>query len=316
MSSQHPPYGAPLPPPPRRGGGQLQGSDPSALPSGWLRPKGYDIPIDPDDTAGDTAGDTDEDKVVIKKGVSGRLVLILMLLLLLGGAAFVWLGYLPTLEKLADAESNAAFLAGEAERAATLQEERDALELERERLAAQVAVLTGERDQLRARTEETAAALAELQAAKDALEAQLGSEIASGDVSVRTGGGQLGIDVADRVLFQSGSAELSPRGQAVLTRVAETLRTLEDKMILVAGHTDANPVSQSLTDRFATNWELSTARATHVVRFLQDEAQVPGERLVAQGFSAYRPVANNRSARGRQRNRRIEINLAPLPGPR
>lgn len=67
-----------------------------------------------------------------------------------------------------------------------------------------------------------------------------------------------------------------------------------------------NPATQ---ERFPTNWELSTARATNVVRFLQESGNIPGERLVAMGFAQYRPAASNASASGRQQNRRIELVL-------
>jgi len=66
-----------------------------------------------------------------------------------------------------------------------------------------------------------------------------------------------------------------------------------------------------LRDRFPTNWELSTARATAVVRFLQDDGGLNPERLTASGYSYYRPVASNDTEEGRSQNRRIEIILTP-----
>jgi chemotaxis protein MotB len=70
-------------------------------------------------------------------------------------------------------------------------------------------------------------------------------------------------------------------------------------------------VTPGLRERYPTNWELSAARATNVVRHLQEKARLPGERLVASGFAQYRPAASNRSQAGRRQNRRIEIVLVP-----
>jgi chemotaxis protein MotB len=142
----------------------------------------------------------------------------------------------------------------------------------------------------------------------------MGEEIRRGDILIQNENGELKVKLADQILFASGEAELSPRGQAVLRRVAETLASLEDHVIEVSGHTDALPLSDRIKERFATNWELSTARATHVVRFLEDECAIPGDRLAATGYSHFRPVADNASASGRRRNRRIELTLRPRAG--
>jgi hypothetical protein len=80
----------------------------------------------------------------------------------------------------------------------------------------------------------------------------------------------------------------------------------------VEGHTDNVPVSPRLQDTFPSNWELSTARASNVVRFLQDRVGIPGERLSSCGFGQYRPLADNTTAAGRAENRRIQIVLVPL----
>jgi chemotaxis protein MotB len=78
----------------------------------------------------------------------------------------------------------------------------------------------------------------------------------------------------------------------------------------IGGHTDAQRiVSAEVREQYPTNWELSTARATTVVRFLAEKCGVPGSRLVAAGYARYRPVASNATEAGKQRNRRIEIAL-------
>jgi chemotaxis protein MotB len=69
------------------------------------------------------------------------------------------------------------------------------------------------------------------------------------------------------------------------------------------------PISGTLTQKFPTNWELSTARATTILHFLQDKSGIPGERLSAVGYGEYRPIDSNSTAKGRAQNRRIQIVL-------
>jgi chemotaxis protein MotB len=108
--------------------------------------------------------------------------------------------------------------------------------------------------------------------------------------------------------------EISEDGQRLPLQVAPTLLRLPKLVFQVAGHTDdARVVSAELRGRYPTNWELSTARATNVVRFLQERGRVPGDRLVAAGFAKYRPVASNRTEPERAKNRRIEITLVQRP---
>lgn len=189
-----------------------------------------------------------------------------------------------------------------------------ALEEENARLLAAAASLNDEALRLAEETRRKEEALAGLQATRDELEARLQKEIALGDVRVSQQKGELVVDLIDRVVFDSGEAELNEQGQQVLRQVGETLAKVEDRLIVVSGHTDNLKISEKLAERFPSNWELSTARATHVVRFLQDEVKVPGKRLMAAGLSEYQPVASNRSVAGRKRNRRIEVKLMPLPG--
>jgi chemotaxis protein MotB len=114
--------------------------------------------------------------------------------------------------------------------------------------------------------------------------------------------------IQSSLLFQSGAAVLQPAGAKLLTTVARELVEFSARMprdtnwvLQVDGHTDSTPVSNQL---FASNWELSTARAIAVVKFLSS-AGVPNERLVAAGFSQYQPL----SAMDHARNRRIELKL-------
>jgi chemotaxis protein MotB len=111
--------------------------------------------------------------------------------------------------------------------------------------------------------------------------------------------------LTDKVLYDSGSATLNPSATPLLDRIASLLRTEFDHPIVVEGHTDDQAISSS---QFPTNWELSTARATAVVRFFIRDHVAPG-RLGASGYGAMHPLTSNASAAGRSRNRRVEIVL-------
>ncbi len=158
--------------------------------------------------------------------------------------------------------------------------------------------------------------LAKLKATETQLHDKLKSELSSGDVSLTEDGGKLRVGLVDKVLFNSGEATINKRGENVLMRVGTILAGISDRQILVSGHTDQTPMGEKRASKFPTNWELSVARATNVVRFLQEKAKVPGERLVASGYGEFHPVASNKSSAGRARNRRIEILLVPTMAPK
>ena len=107
--------------------------------------------------------------------------------------------------------------------------------------------------------------------------------------------------VTDRVLFELGEASLRPEGRKVLDAVAPALRGLPNALT-VEGHTDNVPVS----GRYASNWELSTERATTVLRYLLTRG-IPGAQVSAAGYADQRPLSSNASAAGRARNRRVAI---------
>lgn len=145
----------------------------------------------------------------------------------------------------------------------------------------------------------------------DDLVKTLKDEVAQGQVMIAQRGDRVTVNVADQVLFPSGSDVVQPQGKKVLAKVATVLKKLTDKRIDVEGHTDNLMITGSLKNRFPTNWELSASRATKVVRFLADSGVDPA-RLAAVGMADNRPVASNGSTEGRRKNRRIEIVLAPI----
>ncbi|HSE75525.1 MAG TPA: OmpA family protein, partial [Dongiaceae bacterium] len=112
------------------------------------------------------------------------------------------------------------------------------------------------------------------------------------------------------VLFDSGSADIGPAGKDQLDVLATTLILLLpeipkdiDWVLRVDGHTDDRPISSS---QFPSNWELSTARAVAVVKYLASRG-IPDDRLAAAGFGEFRPIDTSGTEEGRRKNRRIEI---------
>jgi chemotaxis protein MotB len=183
----------------------------------------------------------------------------------------------------------------------SLTSENDSLAKQRDSLTQQVAALDAQRAQLQATEKQS-------EARYDALLANLSEELKKGQLQVRQLKGMLTFDVAEQLFFDSGRANLKDTGKQVLQKVAESLKGYEDKAIRIVGHTDNVPITKGLQKVFPSNWELSAARATTVVRFLQDTGIAP-ERLVATGRAEYAPVSPNDTTEGRQKNRRIEITL-------
>jgi len=183
-----------------------------------------------------------------------------------------------------------------------------------ERLAKQEeegARLAADRDSLARQIEQKESQIAKLKATYDSLEEKMKAEIKKGEIRLSQAGGRIRVDLVDKILFDSGSADLSKRGEEVLGRIGSVLAKVEDKQIQISGHTDDNPIRDSLKEKFATNWDLSVARAVTVVRFLSEHAKVPSRRMVAAGYGEFHPIASNANPEGRARNRRIEILLTP-----
>jgi len=138
--------------------------------------------------------------------------------------------------------------------------------------------------------------------------------IGAGEIRIYRRHGRIMVALPSSVLFPSGKADLSRPGKIALAKVSQVLAKLPDRRFLVAGHTDNVPIS---TAKFQDNWELSTARAATVTRFLIANGVRP-ESLAAAGYGEYDPLTANDTEEGRQRNRRIEIVLMPnideLPG--
>jgi len=138
---------------------------------------------------------------------------------------------------------------------------------------------------------------------------EMKEEIERGQINVTQMADRLSVAMVAKILFPSGEAEITPEGIEILTRIGEILKNTRGKIIRVEGHTDNVRITPQLQQKFPTNWELSTTRATNVVRFLQDKVGIEGARVRAVGMSEYHPVASNETEDGRSQNRRIEIVL-------
>lgn len=182
-----------------------------------------------------------------------------------------------------------------------LEKQQQALEKQRQDLTRQVAELEQQRVQLQDTTQKTTQRY-------DSVLASLNEEVKKGQLQVRQFKDMLTVDVAEQLFFDSGKATLKESGKQLLQKVGDSLKGYEDKAIRIVGHTDNVPITKGLQKVFPSNWELSVARASTVVRFLQDGGIAP-ERLIATGRAEYAPVAPNDTAEGRQKNRRIEITL-------
>ncbi|PYM67024.1 MAG: chemotaxis protein MotB [Candidatus Rokuibacteriota bacterium] len=146
----------------------------------------------------------------------------------------------------------------------------------------------------------------------DSLVKDLKSEISKGEIKVTQIRDKLSVQMVEKILFDSGKAEIKPQGKEVLSKVGQVLQGVRDKQIRIEGHTDSVPISVALRQQFPTNWELSAVRATTVLRYLEEKAGVDAKNLAAVGYGPFRPVASNDTPEGKAENRRIEISLTPL----
>ncbi len=130
----------------------------------------------------------------------------------------------------------------------------------------------------------------------------------SDEFSTEMKNGKVYVSLSDKLLFKSGSAAMEDKGKEAIKKLAEVLNKNIDIDIAVEGHTDNVPIKTSL---YKDNWDLSVARATNIVRMLNEDHGVHPRRLTASGKGEYFPVASNETLEGRAKNRRTEIVLSP-----
>jgi len=150
---------------------------------------------------------------------------------------------------------------------------------------------------------EAAARARELAGLRDQLATHLADDIDDDLVDLRLDGRGLVISLHEAGAFATASAELAPAAETLIATVGLAVRDL-DNIVRVEGHTDDRPI---YTERYRSNWELSTARATSVVTFLVENMSIPSERLAIAGYGEFRPLGPNDSDANRARNRRVDI---------
>ncbi|MEJ2355403.1 MAG: OmpA family protein [candidate division WOR-3 bacterium] len=122
---------------------------------------------------------------------------------------------------------------------------------------------------------------------------------------------EISITLPCEKMFPPGTVELSKEGQETLLRIANILKEMPERDIRIEGHTDNVAISGSLKKEYPTNWDLSAKRAVNVVKFLIANVNIEPSRLAAVAFGEYRPVSDNDTEKGRNRNRRIVIDVLP-----
>jgi chemotaxis protein MotB len=137
-----------------------------------------------------------------------------------------------------------------------------------------------------------------------------GEQINKGEILVTEYPDKMIVTLPEQVLFRPGSATINRSGKKALERVAEILIKVRNNRIRIEGHTDSTPIRRKA--RYASNWDLSAARAASVVRYLHKKGAINPELLTLAGYGPYAPAAANNTTKGRSLNRRIEIALIPL----
>ncbi|MDP1844536.1 MAG: OmpA family protein [Sediminibacterium sp.] len=128
------------------------------------------------------------------------------------------------------------------------------------------------------------------------------------DINIKVDKGVVYVDISDKLLFKSGSYDVTPRAKEVLGKVAKVLNAQPDIEFQVEGHTDSIPIRGGAVN---DNWDLSVKRATTVVRILQDTYGLDPKRMTAAGRGQYVPIGDNATEEGRAANRRTRIVILP-----
>jgi len=202
----------------------------------------------------------------------------------------------------------------------TLQQDNQTLQQDKSNLQSQIDAVKTEKSDLQQQSEvdkkrmEAAVAAAKAETLRqkstfDSLRSQFSKEMETNQVKIELLKNGIKVNLAQEVLFPSGSAKLNASGEEIIKKIVVDLKK-GAYLIQVAGFSDNVAISTGLLDRYPSNWELAGARATSVVR-LMEENGVPGERMVATSYGEFSPVASNDTAAGRAQNRRIEITLRP-----
>jgi len=191
-----------------------------------------------------------------------------------------------------------------------LQANLDAANAKSQELDQKVASMQSSVDQLNADLEKQRQENQKMHSTYEGLVGQLRDEVSSGQVEIQQMRDGIRVNLAQDILFKSGSANLDKAGKELLTKVADEFKN-STYQIVVIGHTDNQKIGSALAQRYPTNWELGAARSATIVRLFQDSGLATSRLMVVSAGEA-RPRADNASPEGREQNRRIEIRLRPI----
>ena len=216
-------------------------------------------------------------------------------------------------------------LASKEEQLATLQdslkEAQDLVSELKHLLAAREAVVQDLQDQVKALEHQLAdlekiksaaeGRIEQMKSTYNALVGDLKKRIENKEITIKRIAEKISVTFVDRILFEFGKATITPEGQEVLDKVGNILKNIQDRQVRVIGHTDPVPIMEAYQYKFPSNWELSAARASAVIRYLQEKTGVSPKNMEAVGRAFYDPVASNDTPEGRAWNRRVNIIIAP-----
>ena len=163
-----------------------------------------------------------------------------------------------------------------------------------------------------ARVEELEGLIADKEALMSALKNSLADALVSfkgNGLSVEQRGGKVYVSMENKLLFQSGSWSVGSTGKQALKQLGNVLAANPEIAVLIEGHTDSDPYIGN--DNLSGNWDLSTKRATEIVKLLLKNNSIKAENLTAAGRGQHQPLATNKTATGKAKNRRIEVILTP-----
>jgi chemotaxis protein MotB len=192
----------------------------------------------------------------------------------------------------------------------TANKDKEQLSSEKAALDTKVKDMEATAQQLGTKLEEQQKSAEEMKTTYESLVGNLKGELNSGKIEVQQMRDGISVNLAQDILFKSGSATLDNAGRDLLLKVSDQLKN-SPFQIVVTGNTDNQKIGAALAARYPTNWELGGARASRIVR-LFEEAGIDKTRLAAVSFADSRPRMPNETAEGRAKNRRIEIRLRPV----
>jgi chemotaxis protein MotB len=172
------------------------------------------------------------------------------------------------------------------------------------------AALDSQVKEMDAKIQEQQAKEAEFKATYDQMIKHMESEMNSGKVEIQQMKDGISVNLAQDILFPSGSADLDKSGKELLLKVSEDLKA-SPYQVIVTGNTDNQKIGGKLASKYPSNWELGGARASRIVRLFEDSG-ITKDRLAAVSFADSRPREANETPEGRAKNRRIEIKLRPM----